>query len=524
MTLPTILGKKSARGSFDLFVGVVTQSIILAIGAIIVGRLLGSAFYGLYTLSSIPASFIGLFAGFGIRNATIRFAAQYDHRNEQRKVKETIIIGLSFTTLLGVLLSILCFSLSSSIAVLFGRPDAGFLIQLMSLTIFSNALIVATQSVFVGLERTGFYSLIIVLRAGLQAVLEPLFILMVWPSSSFGALGAVVGYAIASFATCAVGLTMTHFLFIRKLGPSFAELKLWKRFKAMFHYGIPLYVSRVVGGFLSQVLSILMAMYASNTLIGNYQVSLNFTVLITFFAVPIATVLFPAFSKIDSKEDAETLEKVFRTSVKYTSLLIIPATTLVIVLSKPLVSTLYGTTYESAPFFLSLSALIFLYAGLGQFSISALLNGQGETRKNMILGLANVTVGLPLAVVLVPRFQIVGLIVATIASGFPRIALGSVWVKKLYNVSIDWIVAVKIFLLALITGLITFSSVNLFTLPNWMQLLVGTTVLSALFVVLAPLLGIVNSDDIQNLRTIFSETGAAAILNIPLTIMSKLCR
>ena len=81
MTLPTMLGKKSAKGSFNLFVGVVTQSIILAIGAIIVGRLLGSAFYVLYTLSSVPASFIGLFAGFGIRNATIKFEAQYNLRN-----------------------------------------------------------------------------------------------------------------------------------------------------------------------------------------------------------------------------------------------------------------------------------------------------------------------------------------------------------------------------------------------------------------------------------------------------------
>jgi len=525
MTMPTVLGKKSATGSFDLFVGIVARSFILAIGAIIVGRLLGSAFYGLYALSLAPASFIGLFVGFGMRNATVKFAAQHDHRNEQRAVKETIILGLSSTTLFGGLLSILCFSLSNSIAALFWRIDARFLIQLMSLTIFSDALVVATQSVFVGLERTRFYSSIIVLRAGLQTILEPLLILMAWPASSFGALGCVVGYAIASFATCAVGLALVYFLIIKKLGPPFAELQLWKRFKTMFHYGIPLYVSRIVEGFLSQASNILMGIFASNTLIGNYQVSFNFTVLITFFAVPIATVLFPAFSKIDFKEDAETLRKVFRASVKYTSLLIIPATTLVVVLSRPLVSTLYGATYELAPFFLSLSALIFLYAGLGQFSISALLNGQGETRKNMILGLANVAVGLPLAVVLVPRFQIVGLIAASVISGFPRVTLGSIWVKNLYNASVDWIALAKIFLLSLIVGLTTFGCVNLFSLPSWVQLLVGSAVLSTIFLVLVPLFGVVNSDDIKNLRTIFAETGAASkVLCIPLKIMSNLCR
>lgn len=166
-----------------------------------------------------------------------------------------------------------------------------------------------------------------------------------------------------------------------------------------------------------------------------------------------------------------------------------------------------------------------MYAGLGQFSISGILNGQGETRKNMILGLANAAVGLPLAIVLVPRFQIIGLIIARIISGFPQVALGSFWVKKLYNISIDWSVTAKIFLLSLIAGLVTFSSVYIFSLPNWMQLLVGITVLSAISLVLAPLFGIVNSDDIQNLQTIFSETGSAsAILHIPLEFMSKLCR
>ena len=175
-------------------------------------------------------------------------------------------------------------------------------------------------------------------------------------------------------------------------------------------------------------------------------------------------------------------------------------------------------------FFLSLSTLIFLYASLGQFSISDILNGQGETRKNMILDLSNAAVGWPLAIVLVPYFQIVGLIMTTIFSGIPRIVLGSFWVKKLYNISIDWGVTAKIFLLSLIAGLITFSSVNPFNLPDWMQLLVGITVLSAISSVLAPLFKVVNSDDIQNLRTIFSETGSAsAILRIPPKFMSKLC-
>lgn len=525
MTLPLELGKKSARGSFNLFLGVVGQNVLLAIGTIIVGRLLGSAYYGLYTISMVPANFIGLFVGLGVRQATTRYTAQYDHTNQKKKVGETIITGLLFTALFGTILTILCFLLADPIAGLFGRPNAGFLVQIISSTIFCNAMIVTSQSFFIGLERTGFYSILIIFRGTLQAILEPLLILMLWSPSAFGPLGAVVGYAIVSITTCAVALSITNFALIRPLKPYIGNSYLTQNLRTMLRYGIPLYVRRVLGGFQTQFSSLLMVIYVSNALIGNYKVSSNFMVLIGFIAVPIGTVLFPAFSKMRFEQDAEALQKVFKTSVKYTALLITPATTLVIILSNPLVTTLYGTTYEYAPFFLSLSSLIYVYVSVGQLSIDSILQGQGETKRNMILGLANVAVGIPLAIVLVPRLQIIGLIVTTIISSFPQVVLGLFWVKKLYKISIDWIVAAKIFILSLTAGLMTHAAINLFSLPSWMQLLVGIVLLTIISLVLLPLLRIVKSDDITNLRTIFSETGPAyTILYIPLKFMEKLCR
>lgn len=524
MAISALLGKTAAKSSYNLFVGVVSQNIILAVSAVIVGRLLGSALYGIFTLSSVPANFVGLFVGLGIRSAVTRYAANYSHQNQQKKLKETIITAISFTILIGILLSIICFSISYSIAVVFGRPDSAFLVQLLSLTIFSNGLIVALQSVFVGVDRTEFYSLLLVLRAIVQVFLGPFLILGVWNPAGFGALGAVVGYVIASFTSCLVGLAICYFALIRKYGPPLADLELLSSLKTQLRFGFPLYISRIVGGFLTQLLSLFMAIYASDTSIGNYRVSQNFTILISFFAIPIATVLFPAFSKLD-RDDSATLETVFRASVKYTSLLIMPATALVIALSKPLVGTLYGTTYESAPFFLSLSGLTFLYSVLGQFSINGILNGQGETKKNMLLSLSNVAVGLPLAFFLVPRFQILGLIVVNVISMFPGLVLGSVWVKRLYDVAIDWQVASKIFIVSSAAGLLAWCLINFISLPNWMQLVSGSAVLVSVMILLMPVTGVVNSEDIQNIHTIFSEIGTASvIIHIPLKIMQKLCR
>jgi O-antigen/teichoic acid export membrane protein len=45
------LGKTSATGSFQLFVGVVTSTVIMAVGTIILGRLMSPPEYGLYSVA-----------------------------------------------------------------------------------------------------------------------------------------------------------------------------------------------------------------------------------------------------------------------------------------------------------------------------------------------------------------------------------------------------------------------------------------------------------------------------------------
>lgn len=59
-----------------------------------------------------------------------------------------------------------------------------------------------------------------------------------------------------------------------------------------------------------------MAVYCTNAMIANYQVATQFAIIVTFFTIPISTVLFPAFSKIDPKKKVKLLQTVFTFSVK----------------------------------------------------------------------------------------------------------------------------------------------------------------------------------------------------------------
>jgi O-antigen/teichoic acid export membrane protein len=87
----TTIAQKAARGGLFLFVGNTFSTVILAVGAIIVARLLGPFSYGLYTLTvAIPVLLVAL-ADAGMKDyAMSRLLARLElHRYIARRRKGT---------------------------------------------------------------------------------------------------------------------------------------------------------------------------------------------------------------------------------------------------------------------------------------------------------------------------------------------------------------------------------------------------------------------------------------------------
>ena len=184
------------------------------------------------------------------------------------------------------------------------------------------------------------------------------------------------------------------FLFILCIGHCLSQLngklEFIKTTKTMLKYGLPLSIGAILSGFLTQFYSTIMAIFVTdNSLIGNYSVALNFVVLITFFATPVTTMLFPAFSKLDAKKDREILKNVFQYSVKYAALIVVPVTAMVMALAQPAIGTIFEDKYVQAPLYLALLSVTYLFSALGSLSTGNLINGQGYTKYNLKLTLTH---------------------------------------------------------------------------------------------------------------------------------------
>ncbi len=323
-----------------------------------------------------------------------------------------------------------------------------------------------------------------------------------------GTAGAVTGFTVAVLIAGLTGVLLMFTMYKSLPKPSDGKLEILSTTKTMLKYGLPLSIGTILSAFLTQFYTIIMAIYVTdNAIIGNYNVALNFVVLITFFATPVTTMLFPAFSKLDYQKDKETLKNIFQFSVKYAALIVVPVTAMVMALAQPAIGTIFQDKYVQAPLFLALLSITYLYTALGNLSAGNLINGQGYTKYNLELTILTAAIGFPVSFVLISQFGVVGLIVTSLTVSLPSFFLSLRFIKTHFGVSVDWVSSAKILFSSAVAAILTYLLVSLLAFSNPIQLVVGVLVFVIIFLIVVVVTRTIDRADLNNIREIANVLG-----------------
>ncbi len=514
------MAKVSAKGSFHLLWGLVVSTVISSVATIFVARLLGSDLYGLYGIVFIAPNLIGVFRDWGINSAMVRFTAKFRSEDRALEIRNILISGIIFEVVLGISLSAVSFVLSGYLATnVFHRPEISSLIQIASITILAGGLISASTAAFTGIEKMELNSIMLIVQAIIRTAIMILLVIL-----GFGTAGAVLGYVVAIVIAGLIGVALvwTQYRNLPKLGKVKLEIKAY--LTSMLSYGAPLSVSEIISGFKGQYYAFLLPIFyvTDNTAIGNYGIASTFVVLISFFATPITTMLFPAFSKLNPQNDKQTLQNVFQFSVKYASLIVVPVAALVMCLAEPAVSTLFGQTYASAPLFLALLALTYVYTAFGSLSMGNFISSQGKTTFILYLTLISAAIGLPTGYILIMQFGVIGLIVTSLVTGIPNTIISLYWIKKHYGLTVEWGSSLKILLSSATAAISTYILILELGFPSIIRLIIGVIFYAFVFSAVNFLIKTINKSDIENLRAMVSDLGVIGkIVNGVLSLLQK---
>jgi len=338
------IAEDSARGGFSLFLGDASSTIILAVGSILVARLLGPSGYGIYSLTLVAPMLLGSLIGLGVDYAVVRFPAKFRVENRHKRTLGILKSALIFRLITGVVMSLLCFLYSDFLAVyLLNRSEIGFYVKLASILILFQTLFNLVYYAFIGLDMAERSSLIKALMSIVKASTAPLLIIL-----GLGVTGAVMGHVLGYIVAGIAGTSLLYFGPYRSLKSALKDAKdeggnsFLGNLKLMVGYGFPLYLSSILLLVAGQYQLILLAYYVSNLEIGSFRAAVNLSSLLVVVVTPITTALFPAFSKLNPKSENQELKRFFNLSVKYSSLLIVPIAAAVMVLSASLVNVVYG--------------------------------------------------------------------------------------------------------------------------------------------------------------------------------------
>ena len=514
------IAKVSVKGSFHVLWGLVISSIIGAVGTIFIARLLGSDLYGLYTIVLTVPILIQIFRDWGVTAAMVRFTAQYRSEGRLDEIRSVFLTGLLFEVAVGLALSIFSFLFADFLAAsVFNRPAIAPLIQIVSFSILAGGLISAATAAFTGFERLELNSVMMIF----QSIFRTAFIIAL-VAVGLGTQGATIGFTIGIFLACAIGVGLIYSIYRKLPKPNLCKYEIKAYLTTMLTYCLPLSIATLISTLLSQFYAFLLPIHyaTDNVPIGNYGVAVNFVVLIAFFVTPIATTMFPAFSRLDPEKDKTSLKNVFQFSTKYGALLVVPATVLVMCLSGPAVETLFGDTFAPAALYLSLFAIQYLYVALGNVSLAPLLNGTGQTSYTLKLSVLTGIIGFPLGFTLIMLFGVIGLIAASLACGIPSLLLGLRFIRQKYGISVDWTSSLRILFSAFIAGGLTYFLVLELPFASLIKLIVGVAFFLVILLLALLLSRSITRDDISNLQSMIGGLGTLGnIANKLLLILEK---
>ena len=515
------MARVSAKGSFHLLWGLVASTLISAIGTIIIARLLGADNLGLYSVALAAPNLISTFRDWGINVAMVKYSAQYNSENNSTKIRSVFVSGLLFEIILGLLLSFVSFALSGFLATSFNRPAIAPLIQIASFFVLASALINAATAAFTGMETMHLNSILLIVQSIAKTVLILTLVLL-----GLGTLGATTGFTVAVVVAGLTGVLLMWTIYKSLPKPAESKLEIMATIKTMFKYGLPLSIGTILVGFLTQFYGYILAIYVSNnSIIGNYSVALNFVVLIAFFATPVTTMLFPAFSKLDPQKDKALFGNIFQYSVKYASFVVVPVSAMVMALAQPAISTIFQDKYVQAPLFLALLSVTYLYTAFGSLSVSNLINGQGYTTFNLKISILTIAIGFPLSFILISNFGVIGLIVTSLTVSLPGLFISLGFIKKRFGVTVDWVSSGKILLSSAIAAILTYILVSQLPFSSLISLIIGFIVFIVILIVVALVTRTVSSADINNLREIANGLGVLrGPLNFIIRLLEKLMK
>ena len=400
-----------ARNVMASYLGAGAEGVVFLLLTPFLVRRLGLAGYGLWGLAVSLADWLPLF-DFGLRDALLKFVAAHQAKSDASAARKTIEAVAFAYVLLGILAGAIVIAVAWWVLPHFvDDPGDVRTIRVVFMILGLSASIGLPASAMGSLlEALSRFDLLNLLRIAHQMVRLVLVVLAI----QFG-LG-VVGVAAADLAA-RMALHAARYVAIRRIHP---ELIPWPRphlaeIDRLFGLGVWNALRQVTDVASLRVLEPIVASFAGLPAVGAFYAGRRFAAIPAEAIVPLAGVLFPLSSEMQTEGRHDDLRRTLRETTKVALIVSVPFA-LVIGIGAPMIqSNWLGGRAPGVEIVMSIFAAVFV--GVAAFlPAEAILLGLGYSRLVSLCTLGNLVVTIGLGIPLTARLGAAGLALAALAA------------------------------------------------------------------------------------------------------------
>jgi O-antigen/teichoic acid export membrane protein len=449
---------------------------------IILSRQMSLEDFGLFYSVFTFVGFFIVFRDFGLSSALMKFIPEFLVKQELGKVKSSIKFVISINLAVSLVIALLFIFLSNFLVKnYFGNELAKPLLFIMAIYFVLYSLYRVLMNIFVGFQRSEFYSL--------DLFFINFFVLIgLFVFSKFGIFSPAISYVIAAF----IGIVFGFFVLI-KLFDFFGtkcdfsgSLR-----KGLFNYGFPLLLASFGYIVIGQIDVMMLTKFRTLAEVGVYSVVLPTAMLLITIGSSLAEVMIPFVSEYWAAKKFERLKKVIEETYQKAFIFIIPISLVLLVFSDFVITILFGSDFRfgsDALRILSLGSIFFSVATINNSIISAIGKPKVVTKIILVAAVLNVILNL----LLIPPYGLIGAAIATTVAYLFVLLLSLYFVQRIIKVKLpifDWIKTVFAGILFVVVG--DFLRINL-EMNLWLELFIILVVCILVYLLLLSVMKVVN--------------------------------
>ncbi|MEM2956118.1 MAG: flippase [Candidatus Pacearchaeota archaeon] len=316
-------------------------SIITRFGAliftIIIARILQPELFGLYSLALSVMFLIMTFTDLGINTALVKYLSDAFKKDNKKAVgyfNYFLRIKLTLTLILFAILLVIAYPLSNYI---FNKPSLFFPLLLCAIYMIFYTFVGFYESIFYVIQKVKYVTINEVIYQILRIFLAILGIYLITNK----VVGTIAGLIFASIVALGIIIYFSHKYYFSIIEKTSQLSKNEKKeiFKFLFYTTI----GSITGVFFSYIDIILLGIFVRSEFIGYYKAAFGIVGALTGF-ISITNVLLPLFVQLKG----ERLENAFNKIFRYSVILALPITFGLLLIAKPFIIIIYGSSYLQA--------------------------------------------------------------------------------------------------------------------------------------------------------------------------------